>query len=183
MPVSTKPSFWWRHAVIYQIYPRSFADANGDGIGDLPGIATHLPYLVKLGVDAIWLSPCFRSPQIDAGYDVSDYRDIDPIFGTRADFEHLISEAHGAGLRVIADLVPNHTSDQHPWFQQALLSPPAAPSARAIFSGTAKANMANYRLIIGKACSVALPGQRNPNGPDRPPGNGISTFSIVVSRI
>ncbi|WP_367160877.1 glycoside hydrolase family 13 protein [Kozakia baliensis] len=134
MPVSTKPSFWWRHAVIYQIYPRSFADANGDGIGDLPGIATHLPYLVKLGVDAIWLSPCFRSPQIDAGYDVSDYRDIDPIFGTRADFEHLISEAHGAGLRVIADLVPNHTSDQHPWFQQALLSPPGSPErARYIF--------------------------------------------------
>uniref|UniRef100_UPI002105070D alpha-amylase family glycosyl hydrolase n=1 Tax=Auritidibacter ignavus TaxID=678932 RepID=UPI002105070D len=111
---------WWSHAVIYQIYPRSFADSTGSGMGDLPGVIAKLPYLAELGVDAIWLSPFYVSPQQDAGYDVADYRDVDPLFGTLADADRLITAAHEHGLKVIVDLVPNHTSDQHPWFQQAL---------------------------------------------------------------
>lgn len=118
---------WWRHAVIYQIYPRSFADANGDGIGDLPGITSRLEHLQKLGVDAIWLSPFFKSPQKDAGYDVSDYREVDPLFGTLADFDAMLARAHELGLRVIVDLVPNHSSDQHVWFQAALAAAPGSP--------------------------------------------------------
>jgi alpha-glucosidase len=118
---------WWRTAVIYQIYPRSFADSTGDGVGDLIGITRRLPALAQLGVDAVWLSPFFRSPQKDAGYDVSDYCDVDPLFGTLADFDELLATAHGLGLRVIADMVPNHTSDQHRWFQEALASPEGSP--------------------------------------------------------
>jgi len=113
--------------VIYQIYPRSWADGNGDGIGDLPGIAARLPYLRDLGVDAIWLSPFYVSPQADAGYDVADYRDVDPIFGTLADAEMLLATAHDLGLKVIVDLVPNHSSDEHPWFQTALAAGPGSP--------------------------------------------------------
>jgi alpha-glucosidase len=118
---------WWRDAVIYQIYPRSFADLNGDGIGDLPGIRSRLPYLRDLGVDAVWLSPFYLSPQADAGYDVADYRTVDPIFGTVTDARGLVTDAHELGLRVIVDLVPNHSSDQHVWFQQALAEGPGSP--------------------------------------------------------
>jgi len=118
---------WWRHAVVYQIYPRSWADGNGDGIGDLPGITARLPYLRDLGVDAVWLSPFYVSPQADAGYDVADYRDIDPIFGTLADADTLLATAHDLGLKVIVDLVPNHSSDEHPWFQAALAAGPGSP--------------------------------------------------------
>jgi alpha-glucosidase len=111
---------WWRDGVIYQIYPRSFADANGDGLGDLPGIIAHLDYLRgspgALGVDAIWLSPIYPSPAYDFGYGVADYEAVDPIFGTLADFDRLVTEAHRRGLRVVLDLVMNHTSHQHPWF-------------------------------------------------------------------
>src|SRR5579884_10520 len=107
---------WWRHAVIYEIYPRSFADSNGDGIGDLRGIAQHLDYLKELGIDAIWITPFYPSPQVDFGYDISDYRAIDPQFGTMSDFEYLVSEAQKRDIRVINDLVLNHTSDKHPWF-------------------------------------------------------------------
>lgn len=107
---------WWQRGVIYQIYPRSFQDSDGDGTGDLPGVIRRLDYLVDLGIDAIWLSPFFRSPMRDFGYDVSDYCDVDPLFGSLADAERLIAEAHARGLRVIVDFVPNHTSDQHPWF-------------------------------------------------------------------
>lgn len=127
-------SEWWRSAVIYQIYPRSFADASGDGIGDLPGITSRLDDLKTLGIDAIWLSPFMTSPQKDAGYDVADYRDVDPIFGTLADFDEMLVQAHARGIRVIVDLVPNHSSDQHKWFQQALAAAPGSPErARYIF--------------------------------------------------
>jgi alpha-glucosidase len=149
---STAP--WWRHAVIYQVYPRSFADSNGDGIGDLPGVIDRLDYLAELGVDAVWLSPFFRSPQADAGYDVSDYRDVDPIFGSLADAETLIAQAHERGVRIIVDLVPNHTSDQHPWFQAALAAPPGSPER------------ARYMFRDG----------RGPNG-EQPPNNWLSVFS------
>ncbi len=113
---------WWRGAVIYQIYPRSFQDANGDGIGDLLGIVERMPYIASLGVDAIWISPFFTSPMKDFGYDVSDYCDVDPMFGTLADFDVLIDTAHRFGLRVMIDLVLSHTSDQHPWFEQSRAS-------------------------------------------------------------
>ena len=121
-------SEWWRSAIIYQIYPRSFADGNGDGMGDLPGITSRLGSLASLGIDAIWLSPFMRSPQKDAGYDVSDYTDVDPLFGTLADFDAMVTRAHELGLRVLVDLVPNHTSDQHKWFQAALTAPKGSPA-------------------------------------------------------
>ncbi|WP_264632293.1 glycoside hydrolase family 13 protein [Microbacterium hydrothermale] len=125
---------WWHDAVIYQVYPRSFADANGDGIGDLPGVTIHLDDLVDLGIDAVWLSPFYRSPQRDAGYDVSDYTDVDPVFGTLTDADDLIAAAHARGLRILIDIVPNHSSSDHPWFQEALASPPGSPArARYIF--------------------------------------------------
>jgi len=117
---------WWRSAVIYQIYPRSFSDSDGDGIGDLPGITDRLPHLAELGIDAIWLSPFMPSPQRDAGYDVADYRGVDPVFGTLADFDRMLARAHELGIRVIVDLVPNHSSDAHPWFQQALRDGPGS---------------------------------------------------------
>ena len=107
---------WWKSAVVYQIYPRSFADANGDGIGDLAGIESKLDYLVELGVDVIWLSPVYRSPWDDGGYDISDYQDVDPTFGTLADFDRLLASVHERGLKLVMDLVVNHTSDEHPWF-------------------------------------------------------------------
>ncbi|WP_307807431.1 glycoside hydrolase family 13 protein [Naasia sp. SYSU D00948] len=135
-PVATTPGGdeWWRSAVIYQIYPRSFADANGDGMGDLAGITARLTALAELGVDAIWLSPFYRSPQRDGGYDVSDYCDVDPIFGTLEDFGRLQERAHELGLRVIVDLVPNHTSSEHAWFEEALAAPEGSRErARYIF--------------------------------------------------
>jgi alpha-glucosidase len=127
-------SDWWRSAVTYQVYIRSFADSNGDGIGDVNGIRSRLGHLVSLGVDAIWINPWYPSPQVDGGYDVSDYREIEPILGTLTDAQSLIDEAHALGLRVLADIVPNHTSDRHLWFQAALESCPGSPErARYIF--------------------------------------------------
>ena len=117
---------WWRHAVVYQIYPRSFADANGDGVGDIAGMRAKLPHLAALGVDAIWISPWYPSPMKDAGYDVSDYRDIEPVFGTLEEADLLIAEAHAAGIKVIIDIVPNHTSDQHALFRAALAAGPGS---------------------------------------------------------
>jgi Glycosidases len=122
----TKGSEWWRSGVIYQIYPRSFADHNGDGMGDLKGITNRLPKLKELGIDAVWLSPFYTSPQKDAGYDVSDYRGVDPLFGDLHDFDQLIEKAHSLGIRVMIDLVPNHSSDQHAWFQSALKAEPGS---------------------------------------------------------
>ena len=110
---------WWRGAVLYQIYPRSFADSNGDGVGDLGGIVERLPYIASLGVDAIWISPFFKSPMKDFGYDVSDYRDVDPIFGTLADFDRVIAAAHALGLKVLIDQVLSHSADTHPWFVES----------------------------------------------------------------
>ena len=118
---------WWRTAVVYQVYLRSFADGNGDGIGDLAGLRARLPYLKELGVDAVWINPWYPSPMKDGGYDVADYRDIDPVFGTLAEAEEMIAESHALGVRVVLDIVPNHTSDQHRWFQEALASPPGSP--------------------------------------------------------
>jgi alpha-glucosidase len=111
---------WWRDAVVYEIYVRSFADASGDGVGDLAGVRERLPYLRRLGVDAIWLTPFYPSPMADGGYDVADYRGVDPLFGTLADFDALVADAHGHGLKVLVDIVPNHSSSEHPWFQAAL---------------------------------------------------------------
>jgi alpha-glucosidase len=126
-PVHAERLPWWRSAVIYQIYVRSFADGNGDGVGDLAGVRSRLPYLAELGVDAVWLTPFYTSPMADGGYDVADYRAVDPLFGELADAEALIAEAHRLGLRVIVDIVPNHTSAAHRWFAEALASPPGSP--------------------------------------------------------
>ncbi|MEE3438171.1 MAG: alpha-amylase family glycosyl hydrolase, partial [Lachnospiraceae bacterium] len=110
---------WWKEAVIYQIYPRSFADSNGDGIGDLPGITAHLPYIKELGANVIWLSPVYKSPNDDNGYDISDYRDIMDDFGTMEDFDAMLKRAHELGLKIVMDLVVNHTSDEHAWFVES----------------------------------------------------------------
>ncbi|WP_317229446.1 glycoside hydrolase family 13 protein [Clavibacter sp. MX14-G9D] len=138
-------SEWWRTAVIYQIYPRSFADSDGDGIGDLPGITERLPALRELGVDAVWLSPFFLSPQNDAGYDVADYCDVDPLFGTLDDFDRMQRRAHELGLRVIVDIVPNHTSSEHRWFQEAIATPAGSEER------------ARYMLRDGKGADGELP--------------------------
>jgi alpha-glucosidase len=146
-------SQWWRSGVIYQIYPRSFADSDGDGLGDLKGITSRLDSLAALGIDAIWLSPFYSSPQKDGGYDVSDYVDVDPIFGTLSDFDDLLDKAHSLGLRVMIDLVPNHSSDQHQWFQRALAAEPGSPER------------AFYHFKDGKGDSGELP-----------PNNWVSMF-------
>ncbi|MBB6121983.1 glycoside hydrolase family 13 protein [Nocardiopsis algeriensis] len=124
----TNESHWWRDAAIYQIYVRSFADSNGDGEGDLNGIRERLPHLAELGADAIWLTPFYVSPLADGGYDVADYRDVDPRFGTLEDFDALLEAAHGLGLRVIIDVVPNHSSSEHTWFREAVAAEPGSPA-------------------------------------------------------
>ena len=115
-PTTAAARDWWKNAVIYEIYPRSFQDSNGDGIGDLNGITQRLDYLKELGVDAIWLTPVYPSPQVDFGYDISDYKNIDPQYGTLADFDRLVAEAGKRHIRIVMDMVMNHTSDQHKWF-------------------------------------------------------------------
>jgi alpha-glucosidase len=124
---------WWRSAVLYQVYVRSFADTNGDGVGDLAGIRSRLPYVRELGVDGIWLTPFYPSPGADHGYDVSDYVGVDPLFGSLEDFDALVEDAHGLGLRIVIDIVPNHTSSEHEWFRNALSDPNHADRARYIF--------------------------------------------------
>ncbi|MGV4987075.1 glycoside hydrolase family 13 protein [Streptomyces sp. NRAIS4] len=126
--LSSKNPDWWRQAVIYQIYPRSFADADGDGLGDLKGVTQRLNHLATLGVDALWLSPFYPSELADGGYDVADHRDVDPRLGTLDDFDALVGEAHRLGLKVVVDIVPNHTSRRHPWFQEALRAGPGSPA-------------------------------------------------------
>jgi len=127
---STQPTDpdWWRQAVVYQIYPRSFADSNGDGLGDLQGVISRVPYLAALGIDAVWLSPFYPSALADGGYDVDDYRDVDPRLGTLDDFDQLVAALHEANVRLIVDIVPNHTSDRHEWFREALASEKGSPA-------------------------------------------------------
>ena len=144
---------WWRRAVVYQVYIRSFADGDGDGVGDIAGIRARLPYLRDLGIDAIWVTPWYPSPMADGGYDVADYRAIDPRFGTLDDADALVREAHELGLRVLIDIVPNHTSDQHPWFRAALAGGPGSP--------------ARHRYVFADG--------RGDNG-DEPPNNWPSVF-------
>ena len=165
---------WWQSAVIYQIYPRSFQDTDGDGVGDLRGIIQRLPHLVELGIHAIWIAPVFRSPMADFGYDVSDYIDIDPLFGSMNDFDELLVAAHRSGLKVLLDLVPNHTSDQHPWF---LESRSAAGICGTIPGPTA------VRLTIGCRNSEGVPGSSIPrpvsttimrSSPDNPTSTGVT---------
>jgi alpha-glucosidase len=128
------PAEWWRSAVFYQVYIRSFADGNGDGVGDLAGIRSRLPYLTELGVDALWITPFYPSPMADHGYDVADPRDVEPVFGDLAEFDALLADAHTRGLRVTVDLVPNHSSDRHEWFRTALAAAPGSPErARYLF--------------------------------------------------
>lgn len=135
---------WWRNAVVYQVYVRSFADSDGDGIGDLPGITSRLPHLADLGVDALWITPFYTSPQHDHGYDVADYCDVDPLFGSLTDADALLTRAHELGLRVVVDLVPNHSSDQHEWFQAALAAGPGSPErARYLFRDSETGNPPN----------------------------------------
>lgn len=133
-PTPGRAEAWWRQAVVYQVYPRSFADADGDGVGDLRGLLGKVGYLADLGVDAVWLSPLYPSGWADGGYDVSDYRDVDPALGTLADFDELVAALHARGLRLIVDIVPNHSSRLHPWFVEALAAGPGSPPrARYIF--------------------------------------------------
>jgi len=153
MTLNDPMSPWWRHAVCYQVYVRSFADSNGDGVGDLPGITSRLPYLRDLGVDSLWITPFYTSPQHDHGYDVADYRDVDPLFGSLADADALVERAHDLGLRLIVDLVPNHTSDEHVWFQEAL----------AAGSGSPERDRYIFRPV-------------DPAAPDEPPNNWSSVF-------
>ena len=141
---------WWQGAVFYELYPRSFADSNNDGIGDLNGITAKLDYLKELGVDAIWITPCFPSPQVDFGYDISDYEDIDPMYGSLQDFDRLIAEANKRGIRILLDFVANHTSDQHKWFRESKSSRTSAYRDWYIW--------------------------RDGKGPSRPPNNWVSTF-------
>jgi alpha-glucosidase len=153
---------WWRHAIFYQIYIRSFYDSDNNGIGDLEGIRRRLPYLQDLGVDAVWITPFYRSPMADHGYDVADPRDVDPIFGDLADFDRLIADAHARGIKVTVDIVPNHTSDQHDWFQAALQSPPgSAERARYIFRDGRGADGAeppnNWRSTFGGPAWARVP--------------------------
>jgi alpha-glucosidase len=119
---------WWRQAAVYQVYPRAFADSDADGMGDLPGVTSRVPYLSGLGIDAVWLSPFYPSALADGGYDVDDYRDVDPRLGTLDDFDTLVAALHDAGIKLIVDLVPNHTSDRHAWFREALASPKGSPA-------------------------------------------------------
>lgn len=151
---------WWKNEVVYQVYPRSFQDTNNDGIGDLNGITAHLDYLKDLGVTTIWVSPVYKSPMVDMGYDISDYQAIDPQFGTMADFDHLLAEAKKRGMKIIMDLVVNHTSDQHDWFQQALADPQSKYRDYYIFKHSDDGQVPNnWRSIFGGSTWTEVPSE------------------------
>ena len=150
---ATDPSLWWKQAVVYQVYPRSFKDTTGSGLGDIAGVTAKIPYLKELGVDAIWLSPFYPSQLADGGYDVDDYRNVDPKLGTMADFDELAQTAHAAGIRIVVDIVPNHSSNQHEWFKAAVAAGPGSPERD------------RYIFRDGKG----------PNG-DQPPTDWIASF-------
>jgi alpha-glucosidase len=162
---------WWKHALIYEIYPRSFQDSNGDGIGDLNGITSRLDYLKVLGVDAIWLTPIYPSPQVDFGYDISNYEAIDPKYGTMEDFDRLVSEAKKRDIRIIMDLVMNHTSDKHPVIDRQVPGP--IPSATGMCGKMARRPAS--RPITGSLTSATPPGSSIPK-----PGS-ITTTSFIFS--
>ena len=167
---------WWRHAVTYQVYVRSFADSDGDGVGDLPGLTSRLPYLKELGVDAVWITPFYTSPQHDHGYDVADHCDVDPLFGTLADADELIAEAHALGLKVVVDLVPNHTSDEHAWFRAALACPARQPGAGAVpVPRRQRARTAASRRTTGSRSSAVR------RGPGSTTDSGTCTCSTPPS--
>ena len=173
------PNPWWANAVVYQIYPRSFQDSNGDGIGDLKGITSRLDYLSDLGVDVLWLSPVYRSPQDDNGYDISDYQDIDPLFGTLEDMDELLDEAHKRGLRIVMDLVVNHTSDA-PGSR-----PPATRTTRTpTGTGGVPPGRATSRAPRAPSRTSGAPTSAAPHGSTiRSAANTISTNSLRSSRI
>ena len=166
----TKNFRWWERGIIYQIYPRSFKDGNGDGVGDLRGIESRLDYLQWLGIDAIWISPIFPSPMADFGYDVSNYTDIDPLFGTLADFDTLLTEVHRRGMKLLLDYVPNHTSDRHPWFIE---SRAARTSAKRNWYIWRIQRRAAERRTIGAPISAAARG----NGTSMPDNITTMRFS------
>ncbi len=148
--VNDPQTHWWRNAVVYQVYVRSFADSDGDGIGDLPGITSRLPHLADLGVDALWITPFYTSPQHDHGYDVADYEDVDPLFGKLSDADDLIARAHELDLRVVVDLVPNHTSSEHEWFKAAVAAAPGSPErARYLFRDSPDGPPNNWSSVFG----------------------------------
>ncbi len=166
---STEQSFhWWERGIVYQIYPRSFKDSNGDGIGDLQGILQQLDYLQWLGADAIWISPIYPSPMADFGYDVSDYTDIYPLFGSLADFDALLAEVHGRGMKLLLDYVPNHTSDRHPWFIESRSSRHSAKRDWYIWRD---AHLTADRRTTGAQTSAVRP------------GHGTSNQAIFLSRV
>lgn len=164
---SPSPGPWWKSAVVYQIYPRSFADSDGDGVGDLRGIISRLDHLAELGVDVLWLSPVYPSPQDDNGYDISDYQDIDPSFGTLADFDDLLAAVHARSMKLVMDLVVNHTSDEHPWFTESRRGPDSPkrdcywwrPARQGSAPGTPDAEPNNWRSFFsGPAWEYDEPG-------------------------
>ena len=171
---------WWKNAVVYQVYPRSFQDSDGDGIGDIPGITSRLDHLALLGVDVLWLSPVYRSPMDDNGYDISDYQDVDPLFGTLADLDALIAGCHDRGIRLVMDLVVNHTSDEHPWFVES--RDPASPKrdwywwrpgrARRPRRRPEQLGVGLRRPRLGRTTSAAASGTSTCSAPSSPTSTG-----------
>lgn len=180
--MTTSPTIndWWKSAVVYQVYPRSFADSNGDGIGDVRGIIDHLDHLVTLGVDALWISPWYPSPMADGGYDVSDYCDINPDFGTLADADALVAQAHELGLRVIIDLVPNHSSQEHPWFKKALAAAPGSPERDRYIFRDGRGENGELPRTTGRQFSAAAHGSASPSRTALPV-SGTYTFLTFPS--
>ena len=172
---------WWEDAIVYEVYPRSFADAGSDGVGDLPGLRSRLGYLAGLGVNAVWLTPFYPSPLADGGYDVSDYCAVDPRLGTMADFDHLVKEAAAHEIRVIIDLVPNHCSSAHPLFQAALPAPPGSLERDRFFFRDGRGPAARNRRTTGPPSSAGRPGPGSPR-PAASPGSGTCTCTTRRSR-